>query len=59
MIYPLNLLKLIDFVSLNKFACEMGMFYFMNFIHTLSLCYKNRSDFATSLRKLVLLVSVA
>ena len=26
---------------------------------TLSLCYKNRSDFATSLRKLVLLVSVA
>lgn len=33
MIYPLNLLKLIDFVSLNKFACEMGMFYFMNFIH--------------------------
>ena len=28
-------------------------------IGTLSLCYKNRSDFATSLRKLVLLVSVA
>ena len=27
--------------------------------YTLSLCYKNRSDFATSLRKLVLLVSVA
>ena len=29
------------------------------FYSTLSLCYKNRSDFATSLRKLVLLVSVA
>ena len=27
--------------------------------YTLSICYKNRSDFATSLRKLVLLVSVA
>ena len=27
--------------------------------NTLSLCYKNRSDFTTSLRKLVLLVSVA
>ena len=28
-------------------------------VATLRLCYKNRSDFATSLRKLVLLVSVA